>query len=84
MDLIIRNAKLTGREELSDIGIKKGKIVAIDKNINSEFGKEIDAKGNFVTPPFCDPHLQLDEVLSVGDSRFNMSGTLLAEIHIPI
>ena len=82
MDLIIRNAKLRGSKELVEIGIKNDKIVAIDKSINGEFGQEIDAKGNLVTPPFCDPHLHLDAVLSVGDPRFNMSGTLLEGIQI--
>ena len=82
MDLIIRNAKLRGKDKLYDIGIKEGKIVAIDKSIGSEFKKEIDAKGNLVTPPFCDPHLHLDAVLSVGDPRYNMSGTLLEGIQI--
>ncbi len=83
MDLIIRNAKLRNSESLVDIGIEDGKIVLInEEQINSDTKKVIDAKGNLVTPPFCDPHVHMDAVLSVGDPRYNMSGTLLEGIQI--
>ena len=82
MDLVIKNAKLRSQEDLVDIGIEKGKIAYIDKAIDKKGVKEIDAKGNLVTPPFCDPHLHLDAVLSVGDPRYNISGTLLEGIQI--
>lgn len=82
MELIIRNAKLRNREELADIGIDKGRIECISAGINAEADKEIDARGNLVSPPFIDPHLHLDAVLSVGDPRYNMTGTLLEGIQI--
>ncbi len=82
MDLIIKNAKLRDQVECVDIGIENGKIVAIEKEIQNKGKKEIDAKGNLVTPPFCDPHLHLDAALSVGDPRYNMSGTLLEGIQV--
>lgn len=82
MDLVIKNAKLRKKEGLVDIGISKGKISHIDTSIDKEDVKVIDAKGNLVTPPFCDPHLHLDAVLSVGDPRYNMSGTLLEGIQV--
>jgi len=82
MDLIIRNAKIRGHEELKDIAIDKGKFVAIDSNIVAEAKEVIDANGHIVSPPFVDPHLHLDAVLSVGDPRFNMTGTLLEGIQI--
>ncbi|WP_432667630.1 cytosine deaminase [Wukongibacter baidiensis] len=80
--MIIRRAKLRKQTELMDIGIRNGKIAVIEKSIEAKVEKEIDAKGNLVTPPFCDPHLHLDAVLSVGDPRYNMSGTLLEGIQI--
>jgi len=82
MDLVIKNAKLRRKNHLVDIGIKDGKIAAIENKLQVDGVKEIDAKGNLVTPPFCDPHLHLDAVLSVGDPRYNLTGTLLEGIKI--
>lgn len=82
MHLIIKNAKLRNHETLMSIGIDNGKIVAIDHDITADAEKVIDAKGHLVLPPFIDPHLHLDAVLSVGDPRFNESGTLLEGIQI--
>ncbi len=82
MELIIRNAKLRGREDLVDIGIEKGKFKEIDKIIQSKGLKEINANGNLVTPPFIESHVHLDSALSVGIPRHNNSGTLLEGIEI--
>ncbi|QNB47250.1 cytosine deaminase [Thermanaerosceptrum fracticalcis] len=82
MDLIIRNAKLRKQKDPVDIGIREGKIAAVETKIEAQGTKEIDVGGKLVTPPFIDPHLHLDAVLSVGDPRYNMSGTLLEGIQI--
>ncbi|MGF7059753.1 cytosine deaminase [Brassicibacter mesophilus] len=82
MELIIRNAKLRGKKEFFDIGIENGVFKAIENKIEVKGKQEIDAKGNLVSPPFIDPHLHLDAVLSVGDPSYNMSGTLLEGIEI--
>ena len=82
MQLIIRHAKLFDKEGLWDIAIKDGVFEAIERNIAAKAEEEIDAAGNLVSPPFIDPHLHLDAVLSVGDPRFNTSGTLLEGIRI--
>ncbi len=82
MQLIIKNAKLRNHETLMSIGIDHGKIMAIDHHIDADSENVIDAKGHLVLPPFIDPHLHLDAVLSVGDPRFNESGTLLEGIQI--
>ena len=82
MDMIIRRAKLAHKDGLWDIGIKGGKFTEIAPSIASKAAEELDAAGNLVTPPFIDPHLHLDAVLSVGDPRFNASGTLLEGIRI--
>jgi cytosine deaminase len=63
-DLLIKNAKIKGREELVDILIKSGKIEEIKPNIEIKFQDKIDAKGNMVTPTFVDPHVHLDNALS--------------------
>jgi len=82
MDLIIRNARLKGQDNLKDIGVNGDRIVAIRDKIEEKGTTEIDAAGNLVTPPFVDPHIHLDAVLTVGDPQYNMSGTLLEGIEI--
>ena len=82
MDLIIRNAKLRSHKEHVDIALQGGKISAIEARLDTPGQEEIDAGGHLVTPPFIDPHLHLDAALSVGDPRYNMSGTLLEGIQI--
>ncbi len=82
MQLIIKNAKLRDKKECVDIGIDDGKIIAIDKKIDAQAKEVIDAKSQMVIPPFIDPHIHLDAVLSVGKPRFNTSGTLLEGIQI--
>ncbi|WP_304508507.1 cytosine deaminase [Anaerotignum sp.] len=82
MELLIQNAKLRDRNELVDIAIEKGKIQIVGTEIYGNALETIDAKGNLVLPPFVDPHLHLDAVLSVGDPRYNQSGTLLEGIQI--
>ena len=93
----IINAKLRGLNELHDIYINnKGSIVNMrplsEPPIpDAEMGylggdstsEVIDAKGNLVIPPFVDPHVHLDAVLSAGNlSRPNVSGTLIEAIGI--
>ena len=82
MDLLIRNAKLTNCETLVDIGIKDEKFVQISSHINEKAQTEIDAKGNLVSPPFVESHVHLDDALSVGQPKFNESGTLQEAIAI--
>lgn len=81
--LLIKNAKLRGQEGLTCILIEDGKISRIGDGITMEGISTVDAGGNLVIPPFIDPHVHLDAVLSAGDlSRPNKSGTLLEAIDI--
>jgi cytosine deaminase len=81
--LLIKNAKLRGQHGLKSILVEKGKISKIADVINGENIEIIDAMGNLVIPPFVDPHVHMDAVLSAGDlSRQNKSGTLLEAIDI--
>jgi len=61
MDLVIRNARLKGEEELLDIGVQGGKIAAIEKKISDKAKEEIDAKGRLTTPAFPNPHVHPDK-----------------------
>src|SRR4051794_33221649 len=40
----------------------------------------LEADGRLVSPPLVDPHVHLDAVLTVGEPRYNESGTLLEGI----
>ncbi len=80
MDLIIRNANLTDGRVGIDIGIKDGKIVALEVALTAKAEKEIDASGYLVSPPFVDAHFHMDATLSLGQPRLNQSGTLLEGI----
>jgi len=80
MDLIIRNANLPDGRVGIDIGIKDGKIVALEVALTAKAQKEIDASGYLVSPPFVDAHFHMDATLSLGLPRLNQSGTLLEGI----
>lgn len=82
MELIIKNAKLRGKEELVDIGIDNGNFIEINQKIESIALREIDANGSLVSPPFIESHVHLDSALTVGVPRYNNSGTLLEGIEI--
>lgn len=87
MDVVIRNVTLPRKHPLNtgnpvDIGVKEGIFSMIQPSIPERGKLEIDGKGNLFSPPFIDPHLHLDAVLTVGDPRYNSSGTLLEGIQI--
>ena len=80
MDLIIRNANLPDGRIGIDIGIKDGKIVALESSLSAKSQEEINASGYLVSPPFVDAHFHMDATLSLGQPRLNQSGTLLEGI----
>jgi cytosine deaminase len=82
MDLILRNARVRGHAKPIDIGIQNGIITRIAPKIASRPRQVIDCAGKLVSPPFTDIHVHLDAVLTVGQPRFNRSGTLLEGIEI--
>ncbi|GIW35701.1 cytosine deaminase [Meiothermus sp.] len=80
MDLVIKDARLTGREGLVDIGLEGGCIAAIEPRLLG--GEEISAEGNLVSPSFYEIHIHLDAILTEGDPRPNRSGSLWEGIAI--
>ena len=70
MDLIIRNANLPDGRIGIDIGIKDGKIVALEVALTAKAQKEIDASGYLVSPSFVDAHFHMDATLSLGLATF--------------
>src|SRR5256714_9240179 len=82
-DLLVRHAKLRCREGLVHIAIKDGPFASIAGDLSSHSAiHEIDVAGRLVSPPFIDAHVHLDAVLTVGQPRYNSSGTLFEGIQI--
>ncbi len=82
MELVIRRARLRGKEGLYDIAVENGKITAILEKVKGEGEVEIDAAGRLTVPAFIDPHIHLDKVLTAETVRVNVSGTLMEAIEI--
>ena len=80
-DLILRNARLADGRPGLDIGIRSGRVAAVERDLPAG-GPEIDARDNLVSPPFVDAHFHLDTALSIGHPRYNQSGTLLEGIQL--
>jgi cytosine deaminase len=80
-DLIVRNARLADGRSGLDIGVKAGRIAAVERGLPAG-GPEIDAADGLVSPPFVDAHVHIDTGLSVGHPRHNESGTLLESIQL--
>jgi cytosine deaminase len=82
-DLIVRHARLHRREELVDLAIAEGQFARIAPDLSRlSASREIDAQGRLLSPPFIDSHVHLDAALTVGQPRYNTSGTLLEGIRI--
>lgn len=82
-DLIVRHARLHRRSELLDMAIKDGIFVALTPNLTqTSAARELEAGGRLIVPPFIDAHVHLDAVLTVGQPRYNSTGTLLEGIQI--
>lgn len=79
--MIIKNAKLRGKEGLWHLIIEDGKIEKITQELGEANGKEIiDVDGSLVLPPFIEPHIHLDTTLTAGEPEWNKSGTLFEGI----
>src|SRR5437763_7452783 len=81
-DLISRHAQLHRGKVPIDIAVKDGHFARIASDITESAAREINAAGHLVSPPFIDAHVHLDAVLTVGQPRYNASGTLLEGIQI--
>jgi cytosine deaminase len=71
IDLLLRNTSA------GDLGIDGGVLVA-----PGEARETRDLGGRLVTPPLVEPHIHLDAVLTVGQPRPNVSGSLFEGIAI--
>src|SRR5919204_183945 len=78
LDLLLRGARLPGESETRDIGIKGGLI----SELEPEAQQTMDLAGALVTPALVEPHIHLDAVLTVGEPRYNQTGSLFEGIAI--
>ncbi len=81
-DLLVRNARLPGQTDLTDLGVQDGVFARIAPQIQESAANIIEADGRLVSPPLIDCHVHLDAVLTVGQPRHNQSGTLIEGIQI--
>ncbi|HEY3907780.1 MAG TPA: cytosine deaminase [Streptosporangiaceae bacterium] len=86
-DLILRNARVAGQDHTSDIVIENGLIAATEPEAAAAAAagpatETIDLQGRLVTPPLVEPHIHLDAVLTVGQPRPNVSGSLFEGIAV--
>src|SRR5712691_2743935 len=82
MNLVIRNARIRGRDQLLDIGIDKGLIGSVAPKVAGKGQEEIDAAGSLVLPGLVNLHLHADKSLLGEVMRPNLSGTLPEAIEI--
>ena len=81
LDLLIRNARLPRSAGTTDLAIRDGRIVAAAE-ASAGARETIDAAGALVTPALVEPHIHLDAVLTVGQPRYNQTGSLFEGIAI--
>ena len=80
LDLLITRATLPdGRTNMS-VAVEAGRIIEVSAGLSAPAHETLDAGGQLLSPPFCDPHFHLDATLSYGLPRVNQSGTLLEGI----
>jgi cytosine deaminase len=59
-DLVVRNARLWPGERIAAIGVRDGRIAAIEPALDTD-GPVIDLDGRLATPGFVDTHVHLDK-----------------------
>jgi cytosine/creatinine deaminase len=84
-DLIVRNATLPDGRAGIDLAVSGDRIAAVEPQAvlaGVSAGRELDAGGMLLAPPFVDAHFHMDATLSLGLPRLNASGTLLEGIAV--
>jgi len=82
LDLLINNARLPRSAGLVSLAIQGGRIAACPAAVEAQATNTIDARGGLLTPALVEPHIHLDAVLTVGQPRHNLSGSLFEGIAI--
>jgi cytosine/creatinine deaminase len=82
--MLLRNARLlTDPTLVQDLLYDDSRIREIGPDLTAPEGVEVmDLEGRLVTPPLVEPHIHLDAVLTVGQPRDNVSGSLFEGIAV--
>ncbi|MFC5499791.1 amidohydrolase family protein [Caenimonas terrae] len=80
LDLLITNAVLPDGRSGMSVAVQGGRIAEVTPGLQAPAAQTVDAGGQLLSPPFCDPHFHMDATLSYGLPRVNDSGTLLEGI----
>ena len=80
LDLLITQASLPDGRTGMSVAVQGGRIVEVREGLQAPAHQTLDAAGQLLSPPFCDPHFHMDATLSYGLPRVNQSGTLLEGI----
>ena len=79
--MVIAGCRIRGREGLYDVTYEKGTFTSIIEQGKKEVPADAYlAEGRMLMPPFVEPHIHLDCVLTAGIPHYNMSGTLFEGI----
>src|ERR1051326_7228811 len=78
LDLLLKDARPVGSDGPRDLGVRDGLLVAPEPGAR----EVIPLGGALVTPPLVEPHIHLDAVLTVGQPRYNVTGSLFEGIAI--
>lgn len=84
-DLLLRQCRLLQTDRTIaevDIGIEQGRVTAIAPQLPTLAKITLDIQQQLVSPPFIESHIHLDSALTVGEPRWNQSGTLFEGIEI--
>jgi cytosine deaminase len=80
IELLLGNARPAGADATVDLGVESGRFVVVDAE--TEALQTIDLGGRLVTPPLVEPHIHLDAVVTVGQPRPNVSGSVFEGIAV--
>ena len=78
--MYIANCRIRGREGLWNVACENGKFDRIRPADGIIPEGATDAKERLLMPPFVEPHIHLDCVMTAGIPHYNMSGTLFEGI----
>src|SRR5262249_20947062 len=83
IELLLRNGRVAGQGTPSDPGVGGRPLGArAAASAGGPAAEVIDLGGRLVTPPLVEPHIHLDAVLTVGQPRPNVSGSLFEGIAV--
>ncbi|TVQ20617.1 MAG: cytosine deaminase [Leptolyngbya sp. DLM2.Bin15] len=84
-DILLRQGSLLHPDrpsEIVDLGIRDGQIAAIAPHLDGTAITELDVTGQVISPPLVESHIHLDSARTIGNPRWNQSGTLFEGIDI--